>query len=330
MKTSLAPSLFATLFVGFLSVGCSSPAEPEEETIDDDVQALVGRICGTRGAAPCWRGEYCKFPRSAQCGATDLPGRCARKPQICTRQYAPVCGCDSKTYSNECVAASAGVSVATSGECRGKGCGPDGWETYLQPTAAEVQGVWSRSSAVGLTATDETLRLRSDFTYLLTKTVGPNCQAGRPCPAFPTRLEQSEGTFRLDYGSGIQLVPSAPAPEDMALSWSFQVSCVGAKTSRLSSTELGQDVFLKREGACLEDVDCTEADAGPNPIRCQSGYSAAVRCTTRKSCGWTCKANAPSCPPGRKSCMACGAPPPDGICRNFVCVNIADPCPLFQ
>lgn len=76
-----------------------------------------GAVCGTRGTGPCPMGEFCDWPRGANCGRADAPGVCRPIPEVCSGLFMPVCGCDGSTYSNECVANSMGVSVESDGEC---------------------------------------------------------------------------------------------------------------------------------------------------------------------------------------------------------------------
>ena len=62
---------------------------------------------------------YCKYP-IGDCGATPSDAECVEIPEMCIeRLYDPVCGCDEVTYSNECDAAVAGVSILSEGACPG-------------------------------------------------------------------------------------------------------------------------------------------------------------------------------------------------------------------
>ncbi|MFP6866611.1 MAG: Kazal-type serine protease inhibitor domain-containing protein, partial [Roseibacillus sp.] len=75
-------------------------------------------------------GAQARCTSNADCGATDYcfsengcnsPGICQPRPEICTLQFDPVCGCDGQTYGNACQAAAAGVNVASPGVCEA-GC----------------------------------------------------------------------------------------------------------------------------------------------------------------------------------------------------------------
>jgi hypothetical protein len=74
------------------------------------------QVCGGTGGVTCGEGKVCLRPEG-QCAA-DAEGVCHSTTVTCPATILPVCGCDGVTYDNACVAASAGVTVASEGECQ--------------------------------------------------------------------------------------------------------------------------------------------------------------------------------------------------------------------
>ena len=75
-----------------------------------------GEICGGFIGIPCNKGLWCqKAPGT--CMWADHFGVCETVPQICTFIYKPVCGCNGKTYGNDCARRAARVQLNHVGRC---------------------------------------------------------------------------------------------------------------------------------------------------------------------------------------------------------------------
>ncbi|PPC86709.1 MAG: Kazal domain-containing protein [Methylocystis sp.] len=102
----LCALLASTLFLFFMAT--SSPAV---------AAGGLGAKCGGFVGLPCAKGLWCEM-RPGSCRVADAFGHCARKPAFCRRNFRPVCGCDGRTYPNDCARRAAGVSKNHNGRCR--------------------------------------------------------------------------------------------------------------------------------------------------------------------------------------------------------------------
>lgn len=97
-------ALVAAAGIGFMSTSASA--------------AGPGKRCGPIPGGGCAAGLWCENP-AGKCKRIGVIGHCAKVPKACLSQIVrPVCGCNGKTYANDCLRQMAKVQKSHNGRCK--------------------------------------------------------------------------------------------------------------------------------------------------------------------------------------------------------------------
>jgi hypothetical protein len=111
-RTSLRLAVALVIFiVGLVAL------MPQHSRADGEYPDKAGGRCGGFQGIGCPPGQWCEQAPGA-CGGADRLGICAPINAACTREFRPVCGCNGRTFPNDCVRRNAEVTKAHDGPCR--------------------------------------------------------------------------------------------------------------------------------------------------------------------------------------------------------------------
>ncbi|CAN5146016.1 hypothetical protein BH10PSE11_BH10PSE11_28510 [soil metagenome] len=97
--------------------------------------ANLGEACGGAAGITCNSALWCQRA-DGQCKAADAAGQCNKAPAFCMQIHRPVCGCNGKTYPNDCERQKAKVQLDHVGACPKEQTEPGAKETKPKKSKA--------------------------------------------------------------------------------------------------------------------------------------------------------------------------------------------------
>jgi hypothetical protein len=83
----------------------------------DAKAANLDEACGGPTGITCNSALWCQ-KAEGQCAVADAPGKCDKPVTFCMRVSRPVCGCNGKTYANDCERQRVKVQLDHTGACK--------------------------------------------------------------------------------------------------------------------------------------------------------------------------------------------------------------------
>ncbi|MGA1844864.1 MAG: Kazal-type serine protease inhibitor domain-containing protein [bacterium] len=238
----------------------------------------IGHSCSI--TMECSPGAYCK----KDAGDCQGEGECERRPFSCPQVWAPVCGCDGKTYPNECEAARKGISVQSQGTCQpGQTQCTDNGDCELNEYCQRQTGVCEAGAGTCAPRPEACAQVWDPVcgcdgkTYpneCTAATYGINVQSQGACQPGQTQCTNNSNCQPNEYcqkqtgvcGAGIGTC--APRPEVCAQVWDPVCGCDG-QTYPNTCEAAARGINLATESACTPgQIPCTTNSACPPDSYC--------------------------------------------------------------
>jgi hypothetical protein len=101
----------------------------------DAAAANLDEACGGPTGITCNSALWCR-KAAGQCSVADAAGKCEKAPAFCMRVSRPVCGCNGKTYANDCERQRVKVQLDHDGACKKESPQP------APPGKKRTKGAW--------------------------------------------------------------------------------------------------------------------------------------------------------------------------------------------
>jgi len=107
----------SSMDLGTVAPSPGAAGSPCDDWREDGIIGPGGMLRSSRFRL-CRAGLTCQI-LPGQCGGpgSSPPGTCVERPTACDDILSPVCGCDHRTYANDCARVQAGVALAAIGAC---------------------------------------------------------------------------------------------------------------------------------------------------------------------------------------------------------------------